>query len=75
MSRHVCEIRQFVRAPTTGGYAAIAGSNGNIDLSPSGVMTSTSQVKLSASSGIEPGITMYRERPLALRSGFAPAAQ
>ena len=39
-------------------YAAIAASNGNTDLSPSGVMTSTPQVKLSASSGIEPGITM-----------------
>ena len=48
------------RAPVTASrfYAAIAASNGNTDLSPSGVMTSTPQVKLSASSGIEPGITM-----------------
>jgi hypothetical protein len=47
-----------VLSPATGGYAAIAASTGNTDLSPSGVMTSTPQVKLSASSGIEPGITM-----------------
>jgi hypothetical protein len=40
------------------GYAAIAASNGNTDLSSSGVMTSTPHAKLSASSGIEPGITM-----------------
>jgi hypothetical protein len=36
----------------------MAASNGNTDLSLSGVMTCTPQVKLSASSGIEPGMTM-----------------
>ena len=66
-SPHVKSLREFARYSSAfrdcrnllqEGYAAIAAWNGNTDLSPSGVMTSTPQVKLSASSGIEPGITM-----------------